>query len=190
MNMATWMLRILGLAWLISEIALNLFKRARRGDAEVKDRSSITILWATIGAAFLAAFLCQSVSAMRITISRPWLHGAGIALLLAGMWVRSLAVLTLGRFFDTSVAIQGDHRVIRAGVFRCVRHPSYSGLLLSFLGISLMFGNWLSTVALLAPILPALFYRIRVEESAMVLALGQEYNEYQQSTWRLIPGIY
>jgi protein-S-isoprenylcysteine O-methyltransferase Ste14 len=191
MGMTTLLLQILGLVWLASEIALNLFKRARRGDAIVQDRSSITVLWGMVGVAFLAAILGQTVSSMRITtIPLPWLHGAGIVLLIAGMWIRLLAVRTLGRFFDTSVAIQGDHRVVSAGVFRFVRHPSYSGLLLAFLGISLMFSNWLSIVALLVPILPALLYRIRVEEKAMLSALGQDYREYQQSTRRLIPGIY
>jgi protein-S-isoprenylcysteine O-methyltransferase Ste14 len=40
------------------------------------------------------------------------------------------------------------------------------------------------------PSFAALLYRIRVEEGAMMEALGEDYVSYQESTSRLIPGIF
>ncbi len=187
--MTTILLQGLGLLWLVSEIVLNRASRARGTEAEKRDRSSITILCVTFALAFAGAALSQNLDFARIQLSRSWVHGVGLALLAAGMSIRASAIMTLGRFFNAEVTIHRDHHLIRAGMFRHVRHPSYSGLLLSFAGVSLMFENWISVAALLLLPLGAVFYRIRVEEAALVTALGEEYRQYQHSTKRLIPGI-
>lgn len=188
--MTTTLLQGVGLLWLFSEIVLNLTTRARGGGAEKRDRSSITILWATFSVAFAGAVLSQNLGLARIALPRAWLHGVGLLLLTAGILVRALAVMTLGRFFNARVTIHKDHRLIRSGMFRHVRHPSYSGLLLAFTGLSLLFENWISIAALLVPALAAILYRIRVEEAALVTALGEEYIQYRRATKRLIPGIF
>jgi len=36
----------------------------------------------------------------------------------------------------------------------------------------------------------AVLYRIQVEESALLLAFGSDYEVYSRTTKRLIPGIY
>jgi protein-S-isoprenylcysteine O-methyltransferase Ste14 len=188
--MTTILLPGLAILWLSSEITLNQVTRTRRGSAVVRDRYSGVILWGTIFAAFAAAALLERVQIARIRLPREWLDIAGILLLMSGMAIRALAIVTLGRFFDATVTIRADHRVVRAGIYRRVRHPSYSGLLLAFLGLSLMFVNWLSTGIMFVLVCAALLYRIRVEEAALVAALGRDYIEYQHSTKRLIPGLF
>jgi protein-S-isoprenylcysteine O-methyltransferase len=79
--------------------------------------------------------------------------------------------------------------VIAAGPYRYVRHPSYAGLLLAFLGLGVFFGNWLSLGVLMIPITLAVIHRIRLEESMLVSALGPAYNAYCARTKRLIPGV-
>jgi protein-S-isoprenylcysteine O-methyltransferase Ste14 len=120
----------------------------------------------------------------------PWLLGVSLLLLVIGLVIRWTAIFTLGRFFTTRVAIHDDHRLVRTGLFRLVRHPSYTGLLLLFLGMALSFGNWLSFFVIVVPFLAALLYRIQVEESSLVEVLGQEYVDYRRSTKRLLPGIF
>ena len=120
----------------------------------------------------------------------PWLLGVSLWLLVGGLVIRWTAILTLGRLFSTRVAIHQDHQLVRTGLFRLVRHPSYSGLLLLFLGLGLSFGNWLSFAVIVLPFLAALLYRIQVEESSMVEALGKDYVEYCKTTKRLLPGIF
>jgi protein-S-isoprenylcysteine O-methyltransferase Ste14 len=107
-----------------------------------------------------------------------------------GLALRWAAILTLGKAFSVNVAIHHDQQVMRSGVFRYLRHPSYTGMMLIFLALGLHMGNWVSLVLVLLPPLAALLYRIHVEEAALNRAFGADYADYSRSTSRLIPGIY
>lgn len=182
--------QIVNVVWLLSEVVLIVFTRRNLRNAFPRDRGSRTLLWFVIGIGIAAGTASQSVSAASIRIPEPWLLGISLLLIVGGFVIRWTAILTLGRFFSTSVAIHDDHRLIRTGLFRLVRHPSYSGLLLLFLGMGLSFGNWLSFAVIVVPFLAALLYRIRVEESSLVGVLGQDYVDYCKTTKRLLPGIF
>ena len=189
MNLAR-IVQFVSLVWLLSEFVLIvLTHRSSRGGLR-RDRGSRVLLWCVSGAGVAAGTAVRAVPATSIGISEPWLLGISLLLLVGGLVIRWTAILTLGSFFNTSVAIRQDHRVVRAGLFRLVRHPSYSGLFLLFLGMALSFGNWLSLAAIVVPFLAALLYRIRVEESSLAEALGQDYVEYCKATKRLLPGIF
>jgi protein-S-isoprenylcysteine O-methyltransferase len=183
-------LQILGLLYPISELALIVVTRAKRRGATAHDRGSWALIWSAIAVGIFAGIALSAVSAGRIPLPIPWLHGIALVLLAGGIALRWVAILTLGKFFTTDVTIQNDHRLIRTGLYRHVRHPSYSGALLAFLGMAVAFGNWLSMIAILVPILAAFVNRIRVEEASLVEALGEEYIEYRKSTRCLIPGVF
>lgn len=190
MNLARIVL-IMNVLWALSEVVLIVFTCRNLRKASPRDRGSRILLWCVIGAGIAAGTVVQAVvSTARIRIPEPWLLGVSLLLLVGGLVIRWTAILTLGRFFTTSVAIHQDHRLVRAGLFRLVRHPSYSGLLLLILGMGLSFGNWLSFAVIVVSFLAALLYRIQVEEAALVEALGQDYIEYCKTTKRLLPGIF
>jgi protein-S-isoprenylcysteine O-methyltransferase Ste14 len=71
-----------------------------------------------------------------------------------------------------------------------VRHPSYSGALLSFLGLGITLHDWASLVVLAIGVGGAFAYRIRVEERALLDALGEEYGAYAARTKRLVPFVF
>jgi protein-S-isoprenylcysteine O-methyltransferase len=89
-----------------------------------------------------------------------------------------------------NVAIATDHQLIDRGPYRYVRHPSYTGALMAFLGIGLALANWTSLAILVIPIFSVFARRMRVEESALLLGLGAQYRLYMDRTKRLIPGVY
>lgn len=101
-----------------------------------------------------------------------------------------MAILKLGRSFTANVAIHQEQHVEKNGVFRFVRHPSYTGLLIIFTGIGLNTRSWMGLAIVVVPITIALLYRIHVEEMALRHAFGEEYRSYCRSTKRLIPGVY
>ena len=76
------------------------------------------------------------------------------------------------------------------GPYKWIRHPSYAGLLLILAGLGLARGNWLSVAACLVLPLPALAWRIHVEEAELSRVLGDVYRGYQTTTARLIPGLW
>jgi len=79
---------------------------------------------------------------------------------------------------------------VDSGPYRYVRHPTYTGALLTFVGLGFCFGNWLTLLFLTLPIIGAFLWRIRIEERALTEALGEDYRAYMRRTKRLIPGVY
>jgi len=162
--------------------------RHATGAAENRDRSSLKVimvgslvtLWASIGLAYSTTGAAHSVAA----------QVAGLVVMGVGIVLRSTAIAQLGRFHTPNVAVRADHELKVTGLYRLVRHPSYLGALIAYLGFGLALGNWLSLVVIVA-ILPCLYlYRIHDEDAAMLAAFGDAYRAYSARTKRLIPWVY
>ena len=173
----------------VSEIALARIKRANPQTARLEDRGSMRLLWLAIAFGVSSAIAAQWVPSARLPGSTLLLRLLALALMLAGLSMRWAAILTLGRLFTVNVAIQADHPVVETGPYRFVRHPSYSGLLLTFVGLGVFFANWLSIVALLVPITLAVLNRVVTEERVLLSSLGPAYAEYCGRTKRFIPWL-
>jgi protein-S-isoprenylcysteine O-methyltransferase len=111
-------------------------------------------------------------------------------LFVTGLALRWWAIVHLGRFFTVDVAIADDHRVVATGPYRFVRHPSYTGAIVAFVGYGICLGNRVSLLALAVPVTLAFLQRIKVEEAALHAALGDAYGDYAQRTRALLPFVY
>ncbi len=100
------------------------------------------------------------------------------------------AVISLGKFFSTRVCIHKTHRLITTGLYRYIRHPSYSGLLICFFAAGIAMGDFLSLSVLLIPLVIALVNRINVEEKFLQQFFGYDYQQYCLQTKKIIPKIY
>jgi protein-S-isoprenylcysteine O-methyltransferase Ste14 len=100
--------------------------------------------------------------------------------------LRWYSISVLGTSFTCNVATHPGQQVVQSGPYRWIRHPSYTGGLLTVLGVLVCCLNWASLAAL---ILVAFGYanRIRVEERALAADLGPAYRDYMRRTRRLIP---
>jgi protein-S-isoprenylcysteine O-methyltransferase len=96
----------------------------------------------------------------------------------------------LGRFFTYDVAVQAGQGIVEAGPYRYIRHPSYTGALVTLVGLGLALGNWAALLTILACMGIAYAYRISVEEAALIAALGEPYKQYMRRTRRLIPFLF
>ncbi len=120
-----------------------------------------------------------------------WLWVAlGFGVGLAGLALRAASIRSLGSEFTRNLQVASDHRLVVDGPYRHLRHPSYTGAILIFLGVGIGLGNGLSVVACL--VLPAIGYleRIPREEALLRSELGEPYVLYAGRTRRLIPGIW
>ena len=147
------------------------------------------LLGPTIGIV-LAVRAAEGIPSLALPGPAWWPFALGLALIWAGLALRWRAVLELGRFFQITVVVQDDHRVVQTGPYRVLRHPSYSGLLLIFLGVGFTFGNWLSVAACLVLPVLGLMPRIRVEEAVLTRRLGEPYRAYSARTRRLVPHVW
>jgi len=114
---------------------------------------------------------------------------SGLTLMVVGLVFRFIAIRQLGQYFVPEVVIQPGHRVVDKGLYRYLRHPSYSGTLITVLGYGLALTNWLSVLIMLTVFFKIYMVRMLVEESALTEALGDEYRQYMRRTKRIIPFV-
>ena len=176
--------------WIGPEVIASKLKRSKTSSTP-QDRGSlglIVLLW-PIG---IAAAIMISIWFPQAAIKwrRAEIFWTGICLMLLGTAFRWYSAQVLGKFFTFDVAILGDHILIEAGPYRCIRHPSYAGALVSLIGFGLALGNWVALAVAVVCLSIAYVYRIRVEEAVLVRALGESYIQYQRRTWRLVPFLF
>jgi protein-S-isoprenylcysteine O-methyltransferase Ste14 len=176
--------------WLVLETIGSLTKRSTT-PTNATDRGSyrliMILLWLSVGLDFALSFLLPQAT---ILWHRATLFFVGITLMLAGLAFRFYSMSLLGRFFTYQVAVHPGQTVIEAGPYGYIRHPSYTGALITLVGLGLALGNWAGLLALLACMVPAYAYRISVEEAALLNALGEPYQQYVRRTRRLIPFLF
>jgi len=119
-----------------------------------------------------------------------WLIVLGFILISLGYAFATWAFVE-NRFFSSMVRIQTDrgHAVCDSGPYRIVRHPGYSGSILSLMGIVLALGSiWSLIPAAVALIITVI--RTKLEDQTLQDALPG-YQEYaQRVNYRLIPWIF
>jgi len=177
-------------AWLISEITLGRLLHSKGDGASGLDRWSLRILWVAIFTAVGVTVAFDLSKKGVVPVGTYLLSVCGFALIIAGLAIRWAAILSLRKYFTSDVSIQSDHRLLTSGIYGVVRHPAYTGTLLSFFGLGLSYASWLSTVVIFIPILFAFLYRIRVEEQALAAHFGDAYTAYARRVKRLLPLIY
>lgn len=176
--------------WISSEVLLQLVTRTTRHSGTIKDRGSLPLLLAAIFGSIWAASWYADTHTHTMLGSAHWLKTLALVLMIAGLAIRWTAILTLGLSFSTNVAIHATQTLRKTGLFRWVRHPSYTGMLLNFAAIGIYERNWISLAIVLIFPTAALIYRIHVEEMALTQAFGEDYAAYSRTTRRLFPGIY
>ena len=185
-----YLFQISSAIWFIPELLSTLTKDRAR-NAQTYDRASGFVLMICIYAGIFLGLL-TSFTAYRFAI--PWdrmlIFRTGIFLILVGVVFRWYAIWVLGKFFTRVVSIQPGQTVIERGPYRYIRHPSYSGAMLSFLGFGLALTNWLSLGLVLLGTVTGYGYRVHVEEEALTEGLGQAYRDYMQRTKRFIPFVF
>lgn len=181
--------KILLYGWVAGEFAIVLATRTRRNQGNVQDRGTLLINWGVIVFSFFAMNWVSSARA-EMHMSRQDLRMAGLLLLIAGLAVRVIAIVTLGKSFSVNVAIRATQTIQRNGLYRFVRHPSYLGMEMIFLAVGLYSHNWAALCVIVILPTVAVLYRIRVEEAALLGAFGSDYADYMRTTKRLIPGVY
>lgn len=112
----------------------------------------------------------------------------GALLGLGGLLLGLLSFRALGRNFRVFAAPRRSGTLITSGVYAKVRHPMYTGVIMSLGGYTLYFGSlwafpfWLGCT---------IFYLIKVvKEERLLVEHYPEYENYRKRSWRLVPFIF
>jgi protein-S-isoprenylcysteine O-methyltransferase len=173
----------------VSELIVANRMRATRATDRTEDRGSLRVIVVLFWSGWLAAWLSYALL-RQASFESPSFFYIGLALIACGALLRWWSIATLGRFFTVNVAIRTGHSVVTSGPYRLLRHPSYTGILMVFLGMGLCMGNTVSIAIIMLSTIVALLYRMRIEENLLLSGLGEEYRAYMSRTKRLIPGLY
>lgn len=115
--------------------------------------------------------------------------GAAIVFMLCGIGLRAAAIRQLGNWFVTDLGVARNQPLVSHGLYRWMRHPSETGLLLLTAGIG-MVGGWRTCCLALAVQGMLSITRIYLEERALTEAWGDRYRAYARSTARVCPGVW
>ena len=180
---------IVSCLWLIAEILLNRLVRSGKGDNQKVDNNTERYLWIVIVTAVTLGVYVSFITYQPIVRQNDFSY-VGLALMIAGILLRIAAIKQLGKYFTVDVTIRKEHQLLQSGLYKRIRHPSYSGVLLSFLGLGLTFNNWYSLLIIFIPVFSVFIIRMNTEEKALLAQFGEQYKNYISNTKRLLPFIY
>lgn len=174
----------------LSGIIINLIKNPRKNDILIESDAGSLLLFRLLFP--LALVLGLIISYLQIgQYTAPVYHKlAAIILFAAGLIIRWAAVLTLKKAFTVKIHILKDQHLITHGIYKYIRHPAYTGLILYYTGFGLALQNYLALLLIIPVITATTLYRIRKEENVLLNHFGDKYLAYTQKTYRLFPPIY
>ena len=159
--------------------------RSARGELEV-------VLLALAWLAFFVplVWIATPVFAFADYPLRPVPLSAGVVCLAVGLWLFAKSHADLGTNWSITLEVREKHQLVTQGIYRAVRHPMYSALLLYALGQALVVPNWIVGPSYVVAMSLLFALRIGPEERLMLEEFGKDYETYRERTKRLVPGIW
>jgi protein-S-isoprenylcysteine O-methyltransferase Ste14 len=169
--------RVTGLLLLISESLVVVLTIARRR-TQIVDRSAAATIMTTVSLVGPALLRANDAVALAPDVITALVAGVGLFIVVVGK-------ITLGRSFGVVPANRG---VVVRGPYTYVRHPIYTGYLVTHLSFLVAHPTpWNISIVLVAD--TALILRALMEER--VLSADVEYQSYcQRVGWHLVPGVF
>ncbi|MFX0096007.1 MAG: methyltransferase family protein [Candidatus Hodarchaeota archaeon] len=98
--------------------------------------------------------------------------------------------LQIGKYGSGALVIEDNHKLVKTGAYRYIRHPLYSASLLGHLAFGLVFRSLVITVINLSLYFFVFKQRWEQEERILTAEFGEEYTSYMKRTKRIIPFLY
>ena len=127
-----------------------------------------------------------AVLTLRIVPEHAALNATCVLATIAGLVFSVWARLALGSNWSGTVTIKKDHKLIRTGPYRWIRHPIYTGMLAALLATAITQGL-LSGLLGFCLVYVALFRKARREESFLAQEFGPGFDEHKQHTGMFLP---
>jgi protein-S-isoprenylcysteine O-methyltransferase Ste14 len=117
-------------------------------------------------------------------------YTAGVVLFSLGLWLFYRSHADLSTNWSVSLDIRENHELITSGVYRHLRHPMYSAILLQAVGQALLAPNWIVGSVYLCAFVLMFSLRVGPEEQMLQQQFGGRYETYMRNSRRLIPFIW
>ena len=117
-----------------------------------------------------------------------WAASLGVLMMVFGFLV-VFYVLKANSYASSIIEVMADQRVISTGPYAFVRHPLYTGALISLFGIPLALGSWWG-VLVNVPMSAAIIWRLLDEERFLVEKLPGYVDYLESVRYRLVPLVW
>ena len=139
----------------------------KTGRFQVRDRVAMRVAQLTGILLLFVFWIAQLERAFRFDLNTNlnWsVTFLGLCLAVTGVLLRTIAIRTLGRQFQSDIVVRGP--VIRRGIYRWINHPSEWGLVFIAVGGSFVLNSPFSAILAVGIFVPILFWRTRRENAA------------------------
>ncbi|KAL6970798.1 protein-S-isoprenylcysteine O-methyltransferase [Sarracenia purpurea var. burkii] len=152
----------------------------------IHGRSNVTCRDLLISKNYMLAMICSLLEYFLEIYFFPgwkeywWISNLGLLMIVIGEIIRKAAIITAGQSFTHLIRIYHEehHKMVTHGVYRFVRHPSYSGFFIWSIGTQIMLCNPISTIAFAVVVWNFFARRIPYEEFFLRQFFGSDYDEY------------
>lgn len=110
----------------------------------------------------------------------------GLTISVIGAIIACSSRYKLGKNWSLSVQKKENHQLIQDGMYKAIRHPIYTGLLLLFMGNAIIVGDNRAIIAIVI-VFVSFWLKLKKEEKLLLKTFGDKYAEYKSRTKALIP---
>ncbi len=159
-------------------------------EREVDERTYFYLQLVYFFVIFMALIDFATLDVSRIRSIEPYGFYGGMALFIVACLVRWWAYSSIGTYFSPRIKLYVGHQLVTSGAYKRIRHPLYLGMLLELVAIALMFGSIGAGLLIVILAIPAVIYRINLEEAMFDEAFPEAYGEYSRHSKKLIPFVF
>lgn len=138
----------------------------------------------------IATYLVPAVEVVSIILNMSSLHISlrmiGIGTGIAGTVVFVISVLTMRDSWRAGVSKTDKTELVTGGIYQISRNPAFLGFDLVYIGILLMFFNWVLFIVSIFAMIMFHLQIVNVEEDFLLVTFGEQYIEYKNKVNRYL----
>lgn len=181
---ASWLWMTLGTVWLVMWFGMKKAKKVETPWEMAKHGLPVMLgFWLLYEKSWNWSWLN-----LKLFPAVPAVWWIGLALTAIGVAISIWARLTLGANWSGVVTLKKGHRLIRKGLYRWIRHPIYTGILIGFIGTALIKGHLRGWIGFLI-VWAAFYFKARREENFLRQEFGDGFEEHARHTGMFLPRV-
>jgi len=110
-----------------------------------------------------------------------------VAIVIVSLWMMAAALRVLGKQWSLQARVLEDHKLVREGPYRFVRHPIYSGMLGMIIAAGLAWSHWIGFLIALVLFTIGTAIRVHSEEKLLSEQFGPAFDDYKRNVPAVVP---